>query len=105
MLTIDDIEAAEVAAAVRHQVCPYRLLCQLSQHQNDRSDDNTADKEDELLGIHQLISPYPRIKSQQSLLSLIILDKTASYVGSSDCDRDYNSNVYSGCSQNNLGAS
>ncbi|KAF5852454.1 hypothetical protein GGP41_007869 [Bipolaris sorokiniana] len=32
VLTTDNTEAAEVARAVRYQVCPYRLLCQLSQH-------------------------------------------------------------------------
>lgn len=95
MLTTDNTEAAEVAAAVRRQVCPYQLLCQLSQHQDDSNDDDITDREDELLNIHEIDSPCPRIESQQSLSSSKILDKIASYIDSSDYDHDYNSDVYS----------
>jgi hypothetical protein len=105
VLTTDNTEAAEVAAAVRYQVCPYRLLCQLSQHQDDNSDDNTADEEDDLLDVYQSDSPCPKIESQQPPLSSIILEKMASCAGSGDYDRDYNSDAYSGCSQNDWGAS
>ncbi|KAJ6280839.1 hypothetical protein J3E71DRAFT_241122 [Bipolaris maydis] len=95
MLTTDNTGAAEVAAAVRRQVCPYQLVCQLSQHQDDSNDDDITDKEDELLNIHEIDSPCPRIESQQSLSSSEILDKIASYIDSSDYDYDYSSNVFS----------
>lgn len=106
-LTTEQTPTIQVVNEVRHPVCPYQALCQLPKPPGNSPDDDAIDEEENSQNqslFERSASPCPKIESQERPLHAIIADEMGSDTGSSDYESDCSDAAYSGCSQNDWGA-